>query len=293
MKPVAFEYCRADTVDEALDLLAEFGGDGRVMAGGMSLGAMLNMRLVRPSAVIDINRTPGLDSIEETGGTANGTITTGAAVRQADAMKSDTLMESVPLLAEALPSVGHYQTRSRGTLGGSVAHADPSAEIPLALATLNGEVVLRSKGGERRVRARDFFQGILTTTRREDELLTALVWPKRRPRTGYAFEEIAQRLGDFAITAVAAAAELDGNGKLASLSLGLGGVEERPAIADASAFIGGDATSELATKIAEAAAEAVEPMEDLQANADYRRQLVRVLGARTLGRAFERAREGS
>lgn len=288
MKPAAFEYCRADSVGDVLELLGEFGPEAALMAGGMSLGAMLNMRLARPEAVIDINNVAELDSVAQ----GNGSVVTGALLRQADAMRTPELMQAVPLLAEAMPHIGHYQTRSRGTLGGSAAHADPSAEIPLCLATLDATIRLQSSGGVRDVAARDFFQGILYTDRRDDELLTALLWPTRKPRTGYAFEEIAQRLGDFAITSAAAVAELSGDGTIAALSLGLGGVEDRPVLADTANFIGAPANDETAKVVAEAAAGAVEPMEDLQANADYRRQLVRVLGARVLSRAFARAAEG-
>ena len=285
MKPAPFDYCRADTLDEALELLEEFGADGAVLAGGLSLGAMLNMRLARPGAVIDINRVPDLDRVDADGET----VVTGALVRQSDAMRSPVLSESVPLLAEALPHVGHFQTRNRGTLGGSAAHADPSAEIPLSLVTLGGEIVLRSKARERRVPAREFFVSILTTGRDPDELLTGLVWPSRRPRTGYAFEEIAQRHGDFAITAAAGMAELRSDGTIDSVALGLGGVEDRPYVADTAPYAGAPASLETAAEIAEAAAAAADPMEDAQANGDYRRQLVRVLGARVLTRAFERA----
>ena len=196
------------------------------------------------------------------------------------------VMSGVPLLAKALPWVGHYQTRSRGTLGGSVAHADPSAEIPLTLVTLGGAVTLQSPGGTREMPARDFFQGLLTTDRRADELITALTWPLRREKTGYAFEEIAQRHGDFAITAVAVEATVGDDGTIADLSLGLGGVEDRPIVADTNGFLGKPASEATAADIAHTVAEAVDPMVDLQANADYRRQLVRVLGSRALSAAF-------
>lgn len=286
MKPVAFEYCRADTREEALALLAEFGGDASVLAGGLSLGAMLNMRLVRPRAVIDINRVPGLDAVKQ----HDGRVETGALLRQAAAMRSKELMDAAPLLHAALPHVGHYQTRGRGTLGGSVAHADPSAEIPLALVTLGGSVELESRGRRRTVPAREFFLGVLTTAREADELVTALVWPRRRPRAGCAFVEIAQRLGDFAITAAAATAEVTTDGRVAALSLGLGGVEDRPIVADTQAAVGAPATAETARAVAEAAAAAVEPMSDVQAEPEYRRQLVRVLGADAIETAFRRAR---
>lgn len=285
MKPVAFEYCRPDTLEEAMELLTEFGSDASVISGGLSLGAMLNMRLVRPTALIDINHLDALADIK----IGDATATTGALVRQAAAMNFPGVMSGVPLLAKALPWVGHYQTRSRGTLGGSVAHADPSAEIPLTLVTLGGAVQLRSPGGTRDVPAREFFHGLLTTDRRADELITSLTWPLRRDKTGYAFEELAQRHGDFAITAVAAEATVGDDGNIADLSLGLGGVEDRPIVADTVAFLGKPASDAIATDIANAVAEAVDPMVDLQANADYRRQLVRVLGARALSAAFSDA----
>jgi 2-furoyl-CoA dehydrogenase FAD binding subunit len=287
MKPVAFEYCRPDTVEEALALLKEFGSDASIASGGLSLGAMLNMRLVRPRALIDINRIAALSAIA----IGDAMATTGTLVRQAAAMKSPELAAGVPLLARALPNVGHYQTRSRGTLGGSVAHADPSAEIPLSLVTLGGAVRLQSASGTREVQAREFFHGVLTTDRRADEMVTALIWPLRAKKTGYAFEEIAQRHGDFAITAAAAEATVADDGTIAALSLGLGGVEDRPFVAATASFRGKPATAETAREIAETAAAACDPMVDLQANADYRRQLVRVLGARVVEAAFTEAKE--
>ncbi len=284
MKPVAFEYCRPGTLDEALALLEEFGADASVMAGGMSLGAMLNMRLVRPAAVIDIKRVKGLDAVR-----MNGEVRTGATLRQAVALEDAALMRAIPLLALALPHVGHFQTRNRGTLGGSVSHADPSSEIPLALVTLGGGVELKSKRGTRRVPARDFFLDILTTARQPDELLTALVWPNAKSSAGYAFAEIAQRHGDFAIVACAAEAELKADGTLASLAFGLGGVESRPIVAEVGEFLGQRADGDLAVRIAASTAAAVAPMSDFKATADYRRALVAALGVRVLAEAFGKA----
>jgi CO/xanthine dehydrogenase FAD-binding subunit len=218
---------------------------------------------------------------------AQGTqIRTGATLRQAAAMRDAALMQSVPLLALALPHVGHFQTRNRGTLGGSVAHADPSSEIPLALATLDGAVELVSKRGARRIAAREFFVDVLTTARESDELLTGLLWPLRRANAGHAFDEICQRHGDFAIVAIAAEAVVDANGALAHLALGLGGVESRPLVADTAAFLGRVADAKLAREIAAAAADAAVPMSDLKASADYRRALVRASGAAVLAAAF-------
>ena len=281
MKPAAFEYCRPDTLDEALELLRELGPDASVLAGGMSLGAMLNMRLVRPAAVVDIKRIPGLDAA-----IVVGEVRTGATLTQARALEHDTLMREVPLLALALPWVGHFQTRNRGTLCGSVAHADPSAETPLVLTTLDGEVELQSTRGTRRVRAREFFVDMMTTARAQDELLTALVWPLRRPGTRYSFVEIAQRQGDFAIVACAVETVVDAQGRVVSLTMGLGGVERLPVVADTTGFIGERACPALAQAVAAAAAARVDPMTDFKVSAAYRRALVRSLGAQAITEAF-------
>ena len=288
MKPVAFEYCRPGTLEETIGLLEEFGVDATLLAGGMSLGAMLNMRLVRPTAVIDIKRVAGLDAVA-----INGEVRTGATLRQAAALGAPELMRAVPLLALALPHVGHFQTRNRGTLGGSVSHADPSSEIPLVLVTLGGSVELQSKRGARRVAAREFFLDILTTLRQPDELLTALFWPKAKPGAGYAFAEIAQRHGDFAIVACAAEAVLKADGSLALLAFGLGGVESRPLVADIDAFLGKRADTALAAQIASAAARAATPMSDFKATADYRRALIEAIGTQVIDEAFRKARGGS
>jgi len=285
MKPVAFEYCRPDTLAETVGLLAEFGADATLLAGGMSLGAMLNMRLVRPTALIDIKRVGGLD-----GFAINGEIRTGATLRQAAALIDASLMRAVPLLALALPNVGHFQTRNRGTLGGSVAHADPSSEIPLALVTAGGSVELQSRHGTRRVPAREFFLDILTTVREPDELLTALIWPKARAGAGYAFAEIAQRHGDFAIVACAAEAVLNADGSIAHLAFGLGGVESRPMVADTDAFLGKRADAALAAQIASSAARAAAPMSDFKATAEYRRALIEAIGAKVIAEAFGKAK---
>ncbi len=282
VKPAPFEYCRPDTVDEVLELLTEFGSDASVIAGGLSLGAMLNMRLVRPAAVIDINSVGALAESD----TVGDAVVTGALVRQTAAMPGGDLAAELPLLAAAMPHVGHYQTRCYGTLGGSVAHADPSAEIPLCLVTLGGAVRLHSARGVREVPAGDFFRGILTTDRHGDELITGLVWPRIKPGVVTAFDEISQRRGDFAIAAVAAAAHVDEDGRVDVLSLGLGGVEERPFLADTSAFAGLPANGSTAREIARAVAAETEPLADLQANSDYRRNLAAVLAERVLARVF-------
>jgi 2-furoyl-CoA dehydrogenase FAD binding subunit len=278
MKPVRFDYVRAGTVADATDALATLGEEAAVLAGGMSLGPMLNFRLVRPRAVIDISRMRGPDPIV----LQDGTLTTAATLIQADALDSHVVRREVPLLTQALPFVGHFQTRNRGTLGGSVAQADPSAEIPLCLVTLGGSVVLRSRRRERRVAARDFFLGALTTMRRPDELIVALEWPTTPPDAGHAFDEIAQRHGDFAIAASACQLRLDDRGALATLALGLGGVEARPIACDTAGYIGRPVNEALAQEIAESSVRALAPMEDHVARADYRLTLARVLIARVI-----------
>jgi|TARA_B100000315_G_scaffold255334_1_gene298455 CO/xanthine dehydrogenase FAD-binding subunit len=286
LKPVAFDYLRPDTVDEVLSVLAENAADAVLLAGGMSLGPMLNMRLVRPSVLIDLNRIKDLDEIRVT----DDGIITGATTRQADILKSRVIAEQVPLLTRAMRYVGHFQTRTRGTVGGSVAHADPSAEIPLVLVTLGGKIELASQKNQRRwVAASEFFCGVLTTDRRPDEMLVALHWPRLAPETGYAFEEVAQRPGDLAIAAVACAVKVGSNGKIAELRLGLGGVEDRPFRLDTSAVIGEPADEPTARALSDQAFETVNPIEDMTAGADYRLALVRTLAFEAVGKAFAEA----
>lgn len=288
MKPPPFDYARPESLEEAVALFAEFGPDATPLAGGMSLGAMLNMRLMRPGIVVDLNQISGLDRIELNGGP----VRTGAMVRQSGAMGATLIAEKVPMLRQALPHVGHFQTRNRGTLGGSVSHADPSAEIPLCLLAAGGSVTLTSKRGTRDVPADDFFLGMLTTARAPDEIVVALNWPAAGPAVGDGFHEIAQRHGDFAITAAAARAEVGGDGTLTALRFALGGVEDRPRLIDTGAFMGAPADHATASAVAEAAATQIDPIEDLQANADFRRHLVGVLGVRALTDAFDNARQG-
>lgn len=286
MKPVAFEYCRPDTLGEALDLLAERHERAAVLAGGMSLGPMLNLRMVRPERVIDISGLGGLAGIELRGDR----IVTGATVIQADALESDVVRWELPLLALALPWVGHFQTRNAGTLGGSIAHADPSAEIPLCAVVSGATIVLRSRRRERRIGAREFFAGALTTVRQPDELLVAIDWPRAAQDAGHAFEEIAQRHGDFAIAAAACALRLDGADLIAALALGLGGVEDRPILLDTAAFLGRPADAATGQALAQYICERVDPMADHAASADYRRALAKVLAERVLLRAAADAR---
>lgn len=286
MKPVAFDYHRPQTVSEAVALLAEQREEAAVLAGGMTLGPMLNLRLVRPRAVIDISRIQALQTVS----LRSDVVVTGAGMVQNDALASDIVARELPLLALALPWVGHFQTRNRGTLGGSVAHADPSAEIPLCLVVSAGTVVLQSRRRERRVPAREFFVGALMTQRRPDEMVTALEWPRSAPDAGHAFAEIAQRHGDFAIAAAACSLRLGRDDRVEDLSLGVGGVESRPVLIDATRFLGRSA-GDIAAGLSAHAAASVTPMEDHSASADYRIALTQVLVERAVGDALEMARQ--
>ena len=262
MKPRPFDYIRPDGVEEAIALLAEYGDDARVLAGGQSLMAMLNLRLADPSVLIDIARIPELDAIRDLGNR----IEVGAAVTQNKLLAWPKLAEKLPLLAAALPFVGHFQTRNKGTVCGSIAHADPSSEIPLSLATLEGEVVLRSKRGTRSLAAKNFQLDMLTTAREPDEMITAVRFPVMDGR-GTAFREVARRHGDFAIIAVAAL--IDGEG---IARLGIGGMSGAPVVRrivlDDGAAVK-DAVENLAAEL--------DSYEDLHASADLRRDILRNL----------------
>lgn len=279
MKPAAFKYMRADSLEEALSVLAKYGDDVRVMAGGQSLGAMLNMRIVSPSILLDINRIFALSKIE-----SSDTLVTGAMVRQADALSDAIVRREAGLLAQALPHVGHYQTRNRGTLGGSVAHADPSAEIALVLATLGGEIELRSARRVRRVAAKQFFRSSLVTSRGGDELITALYWPGASPDQRTAFVEFAVREGDFAIVAIACVfQEVAGR-----MRLGFGGCGEVPQVVEIPITTGTSTRS--VEEIAQHLSKQLECRSDLLASSDYRRSLATTLARNAMMASMEKAR---
>jgi 2-furoyl-CoA dehydrogenase FAD binding subunit len=286
LKPVAFDYYRPQALAEAVALLSDMGDEAAILAGGMTLGPMLNLRVARPRAIIDISRIPVLKTIS----VHSNVVLTGAGVIQNDALGSDVIQRELPLLAMALPWVGHFQTRNRGTLGGSVAHADPSAEIPLALVTCGGTIVLQSRRGQRRVPAREFFVGVLMTQRRSDEIVTALEWPRSSPDARHAFAEVAQRHGDFAIAAVACSLRLDRLDQVEELSLGVGGVEGRPVAIEVNSFVGRPA-GEIATDLSEHTAASLTPMEDHLVSADYRTALTKVLVGRAVNSALEMIRQ--
>jgi 2-furoyl-CoA dehydrogenase FAD binding subunit len=267
MKPRPFDYLRPDTIEETVALLAEYGEDARVLAGGQSLVPMLNLRLIEADALIDISQIAALDVISDRGDK----IEIGAAVTQNRLLAWPQLAEKLPLLAAALPHVGHFQTRNRGTVCGSIAHADPSSELPLALALLGGEIVLKSKRGERVLAAQDFHKDMLTTARAGDELITSVRFPAGKG-AGVAFREVARRHGDFAIIAVAAVAEDK------HVRLGVGGMAGRPLVRRI-------AMNEAVAAIA-AWADELEGYEDLHASAAMRRDLFRNLAPRVVEEAI-------
>lgn len=263
MKPAPFDYVRAETLGEAHDVLAAEGGDASVIAGGQTLVPLLSMRMARPKVLVDIMR------IAELGGIAieDQCIRVGSAVRQADLLAWPELAARQPLLAQALPWVGHAQTRARGTVCGSVALADPSAELPLALVALGGDIIVSSVRGRREVGAEAFFTGLMSTARADDELIEAVRYPVARSGTGYAFREFARRHGDFAIVACAAVATEQG------LRLAVGGVADRPIARDFGRIDGSALDHALADFASELGAR-----DDLHATAQYRRELVHRLG---------------
>jgi 2-furoyl-CoA dehydrogenase FAD binding subunit len=271
MKPRRFDYARPDNVAEALVLLAQHGEDAKVMAGGQSLMAMLNLRLLEPAVVIDIARLAELDYIKVVGDkTLGDKVEVGAAVTQNRLKDWPELAAKLPLLARALPFVGHFQTRNRGTVCGSIAHADPSSEIPLSLATLGGEVVLRSRRGTRTLAAVDFQRGMLQTAREPDELITAVRFPIHAGAR-VAFHEVARRHGDFAMIAVAAWVQSGAGGD--KVRIGIGGVADRPAVRSLR-LDGGDAVK----SAFEALAWELEGYDDIHATARLRRDLLRRVG---------------
>jgi 2-furoyl-CoA dehydrogenase FAD binding subunit len=263
MKPRRFDYVRPDSADEAVAVLGEYGDAASVLAGGQSLMAMLNLRIAEPAVLIDIARLKELDYIRVVGDK----VEVGAAVTQNRLKDWPELAAKLPLLAAALPFVGHFQTRNKGTVCGSIAHADPSSEIPLSLATLGGEVVLRSRRGTRVLAAHDFQRGMLTTAREPDELIAAVRFPIQATKR-VAFREVARRHGDFAIIAVAACIE-----GADQLRIGIGGMADRPAVRKAT-IDGAAAVKDMF----ESLAWELEGYDDIHASARLRRDLLRRVG---------------
>jgi carbon-monoxide dehydrogenase medium subunit len=282
MKPASFEYHAPASVDEALALLQQHASDARLLAGGQSLVPMMNFRLVAPAVIVDLNRIPELAYIADEGDV----VRIGAMTRQRTAEFSPIVGEKLPLLREAIKLVGHLPTRTRGTIGGSIAHADPSAEIPMVLQALEGEVVARGPQGARPIKAADFFRDALTTSLEPDEMLVEVRLPAMPSDASYAVEEFARRHGDFAIAAIAAVIERDGarctKARLATAGISAYSVRLRAA----EDVLEAEGLGESAiARAADVAAELVEPLSDQNASAEFRRHLTRVLTGRALRKA--------
>ena len=285
MKPVAFDYHAPATVEGAIALLTRYGGEAKLLAGGQSLMPLLNFRLSRPAALVDLNAIPSLAYIRE----ENGEVRFGAMTRQRTIEFSPLVRQRLPLLTEATALVGHLPIRTRGTIGGSLAHADPSAEYPAVLAALDGTVVVRSPRGERALRPSELFQSYLTTSLGPDEILVEVRLPAMAAGAGFAFEEFSRRHGDFAIVGIATMLVGDGQ-HCATARLATAGAGPVPMrLRSAEEILERDGLSEAAVEAAaRRAAELVEPDSDIHASAAYRRNLTRVLTGRALRRAKAR-----
>jgi carbon-monoxide dehydrogenase medium subunit len=288
MKPPPFEYADPRSVEEALALLARHGDDAKILAGGQSLVPMLNFRLARPGVLVDVNRIPGLDGLRE----AEGVLHAGALVRQRALERWSAAR--APLLAAALKLVGHAAIRTRGTVGGSIAHADPAAELPALLLCHEGAAVATSARGRRVIPAGDLFQGPLLTALAPDELVTETRWPLPGQSTGWGFHEVARRHGDFALVGAATLVTLE-RGRIASARIVVFGAGPTPVRAsDAEKALAGQSpTTELLAEAGRAAAGPLEASTDIHASAEYRRRVAATLVGRALADALARAREAT
>lgn len=280
MKPAPFAYSAPESSDDAIRLLAEHGDEAKVLAGGQSLVPILALRLARFAHIVDLNRVAGLQGAERDGGT----LVVGAMTRQRAIEK----VADVPLLARATPLIGHFQIRNRGTVGGSLAHADPASEYPAVALALDAEIELAAKGGTRRVAAADFFQGTWTTAAEPDELLVAARFPVWSGRCGFAVEEIARRHGDFALAGAVCALRAGDDGRIAAAAVAMFGVASTPVRAPLAeeALRAGAPVDEIAHE----AVRGIDPADDIHASAATRVQIARTVVARAAARAREEAR---
>ncbi|MGW1025211.1 FAD binding domain-containing protein [Streptomyces sp. NPDC002577] len=289
MKPPVFTYCDPESVDEAVALKSEYGTGSLVLAGGQSLLPMLNSRVARPEALIDINRIGDLQKIER----RDDVLEVGAGVRQYELEEHPLVGELVPLLPEATGHIGHIEIRHRGTVGGSLAHADSAAELPCTAVALDATMVVQGPSGTRAIDARDFFQGRLTTALEPEEVLVAVRYPVTPRTAGHGFVEVARRVGDFALAGAAAVVNLNGGGRFASVSVGVSSISDTPVRASAveSALIGEAPTGENIARAAEEIVPSVTSGDDLHATRAYRRHLASVVVRRAITAAVARAHE--
>jgi CO/xanthine dehydrogenase FAD-binding subunit len=290
MKLPPVEYEAPTTVAEAIDLLAEHLDEASVLAGGQSLIPLLALRLARPAVLIDINGVAELSGMSAT----DGQVAIGAMTRDYVAEKSRELADTVPLLAAALPLIGHEAIRSRGTIGGSLAHADPAAELPAVARALDAEFVVRGPSGERVIPAAQWFEGYLTTSRRPDELLLEVRFPAAGPGTGVSFREVTRRHGDFAMVGLAVSLVLSG-GVITDARLALAGVSYVPVRAAAAEDLltGERPSTELFDEAARRATDDIDPPGDLHGSSDYRKTVAAAVVRRGLRAAADNAARGS
>ncbi|MFD2211388.1 FAD binding domain-containing protein [Virgibacillus halophilus] len=289
MKPAVFSYLCPSTLEETIDMLTEYGDEGKIIAGGQSFVPILNMRMSEPEYLIDIHQLEELRGIRLEGES----VKIGALTTQRELEKNTLIMECFPVLKEAVRFIGHVQTRNRGTVGGSLAHADPSAELPLSFLALNAEIIVQSTSDERIADINEFFLTYLTTDMMPDEILTEIQVPLNQPK-GYAFEEFSRRHGDFALVSVVCLLSTDEAGKIESVRLALGGIDAVPVLADeAMDFLAGKEPAEkVLEEAAELAIENADPDEDLHASVDYRLHLAKTLTKKAIQKAYNRARGG-
>ena len=288
MKLPPVEYEAPTTVAEAVDLLAEHLDEASVLAGGQSLIPLLALRLARPAVLIDIN---GIDELSGVSA-ADGWTAIGAMTREYMAEESETVADTVPLLAAALPLIGHEAIRSRGTIGGSLAHADPAAELPAVARALDAEFVVRGQSGERVIPAAEWFEGYFKTSRRPDELLVEVRFPTAKPGTGVSFQEVARRHGDFAIVGLAASLTLS-DGAISDARLAFAGLSDVPVRAAAAEdlLVGERPSAELFDEAARRATDDVNPPADLHGSSDYRKTVAAAMVRRGLRAAADNAAE--
>jgi carbon-monoxide dehydrogenase medium subunit len=293
MKPAPFDYAAPNSLDAVLALKAQHGEDAKFLAGGQSLIPAMNFRLVQASLIVDVNRVPGLDFIERA---PDGGLRLGGLARQRQLERHPLVAEHAPLLHAAMPHVAHPQIRNRGTLGGSLAHADPAAELPVIALALQARLLARSVRGERWLWAADFFQGLFTTALAADEMLVEVALPPLPPRTGTAFEEFARRRGDYALMGVAVVLTLDQAGACQQVRLVYLNAGEGPREApQAAALLVGrpPAAEHFAAAAAHAAEHEIEPMGNVHATPAYQRHLAQVLTRRALATATSYARQAA
>ena len=288
MKPATFDYVRAESVEQAIEALVQAGGDGKILAGGQSLMPMLNFRLLRPSVLIDINRIPALDHIEA----GSEGVRIGALARHHKVETSAVIRQHFPVITAAMAHVAHLAIRNRGTIGGSLAHSDPAAELPMLCVLLGARLKVRNREGTRTIDAADFHLGALTSALEDTDLLEEITLPYLLPGTGWGFEEVARRLGDFAIVAMGATVSLK-DGRVSEARIAATGVGEAPLrIPAAEKLLAGVTAADdtLLARVREAVMDGIAPGSDTHVSADYRRHVAGALSRRVVSAAFARAK---